>query len=517
MRGHRSPDRQHSRFVLFGTYLAGALSRVFHLNSGASDMNSGKNGKNGKNLGWLGQGLALVTLSVALAGCGGSSDASATGSGAAAAGGSPSVSGTPFSAAGSSTSSSGGSGTASASGASPSATGTTIPSSAGKIVDSAHNVWTVAGGVVYENGKTAGYSANVSALHYSAGTVYQQNKSCRWWYWNGSTWVSTSNPAPSTTPACPASTASAGSSPSSSSSGGSSASGSHGTAAALLAYINGLQGQTRHILLGQHSNYWDANPLDDVQAATSQTGKTVAILGTTTGQSGSTENVVSLTNAWLAQGGIPLVSWWPLDPFTGIVDNDRSIDLAQLTQPGTAPYIAWYKLMDEQIALLKQINGPVLYRPFVELNGNWSWWGQKDPATFQLVWQQMHDYFASKGVTNVLWLYNVNEDLGNYTVYYPGSSYVDVVSWDSYPPDGNDGGWYSGLATLGKPIILAECGIVGDYSGLPALVKANYPLVKAIVVWSQKWALSVNSGASAFMNDPSTIAMSDLPSGLVNP
>jgi mannan endo-1,4-beta-mannosidase len=270
-------------------------------------------------------------------------------------------------------------------------------------------------------------------------------------------------------------------------------------------------------LSGQHSSYWDSNPLDVVQAATSQTGKTVAILGTTTGQSGSSENAVSVTNAWLAQGGIALISWWPLDPFTGIVDNDRNTDLTQLTQPGTAAYVAWYKLMDEQIAMLKQINGPVIYRPFVELNGNWSWWGQKDPATFQLVWQQMHDYYASKGVTNVLWLYNVNEDLGNYTVYYPGADYVDVVSWDSYPPDANDGGWYSALATLGKPIILAEVGIVGDYSALPALVSTHYPLVKAIVVWCQKWALSVNSGASAFMNDPSMIAQSDLPSGLVNP
>jgi hypothetical protein len=70
---------------------------------------------------------------------------------------------------------------------------------------------------------------------------------------------------------------------------------------------------------------------------------------------------------------------------------------------------------------------------------------------------------------------------------------------------------------LGKPIILAEVGIVGDYSGLPALVNANYPLVKAIVAWCQKCALSVNGGASGFMNDAATIAMSDLPSGLVNP
>ena len=201
-------------------------------------MNSGNNGKNHKNekkLGWLGQGLALVTLSVALAGCGGSSDAGSAGSAASA---SPTVSRSPFKAAGSSSSSSGGSGTASASGASTSANGTT----ASQIVDSAHNLWTVAGGVVYENGKTAGYSANVKALHYSAGTIYQQNDSCLWWSWNGSAWVSTSNPAPGTTPACPASTASAGSSSSSSSSGGSSTTGA-GIAVSGNKFINTATGK----------------------------------------------------------------------------------------------------------------------------------------------------------------------------------------------------------------------------------------------------------------------------------
>ncbi len=85
--------------------------------------------------------------------------------------------------------------------ASTSASGTTIPS-VSQIVDSGHNIWTVAGGVIYENGKAAGYSANVVLLLFSSGTVYQENKSCRWWAWNGSTWVATNNPSPTTMSAC---------------------------------------------------------------------------------------------------------------------------------------------------------------------------------------------------------------------------------------------------------------------------------------------------------------------------
>lgn len=310
------------------------------------------------------------------------------------------------------------------------------------------------------------------------------------------------------------------SSSSSSSSGVSSASGS---AATLLNYLNGLSGQTRHILSGQHSSYWDSNPRDYEQAATSQTGKTVAILGISSGAQGSTENTVAMANAWLAQGGIPLVSWWP----GGTPSGTTTVPFAQITQPGTAGYVTWYQMLDAQIALLKAINGPVLYRPFVELNGNWFWWGDQNTAQFIAVWQQMHAYFASKGVTNVLWVYNVNTGTGNYTQYYPGAAYVDVVSWDAYPPTSGDP-TYTALAALGKPIMLAETGVEspnnnavapfsGDNSQLLATVKANFPKVIALVIFCQNWALSEQNGAAALMNDPATIAMSDLPSGLVDP
>src|SRR3984957_8182200 len=125
MRRHRSPDCQHSSRAVRNAPRRSAF-KGFHLNSGASNMNSANNDKNQRNLGWLGQGLALMTLSVALAGCGGSSDAGST--------------------AATSSASTGSSGSASATGASTSANGTT----ASKIVDSAHNVWTIAAGVVYE-------------------------------------------------------------------------------------------------------------------------------------------------------------------------------------------------------------------------------------------------------------------------------------------------------------------------------------------------------------------------------
>ncbi len=74
---------------------------------------------------------------------------------------------------------------------SPSASGTTIPP-ATQIVDSNGNVWTLATGIVIENGKPAGYSANVVLLLYYNGVIYQENGAKGWWSWNGAAWIAAS-------------------------------------------------------------------------------------------------------------------------------------------------------------------------------------------------------------------------------------------------------------------------------------------------------------------------------------
>ena len=59
-----------------------------------------------------------------------------------------------------------------------SANNTNIPATT-YIVDSAHDVWVISAGVVYENGALAGYSSGVVKLLYSNNVVYQENKCSR--------------------------------------------------------------------------------------------------------------------------------------------------------------------------------------------------------------------------------------------------------------------------------------------------------------------------------------------------
>jgi len=264
--------------------------------------------------------------------------------------------------------------------------------------------------------------------------------------------------------------------------------------------------------------------MDVVTPIPAATGSQVAILGTTNDEDGSsTEDFVGLTNAWLAQGGIVLVSQWPQNPL-----KKAGGTLKDVHTPGTPANAAWFAYCDVQIAKFKQINGTVIWRPFVEQSGSWSWWEASEgseQADWKLVWQQTHDYFIAKGVNNILWLFNVNDWTSgpNVQSWYPGDAYVDIVSYDAYPPStAADDATYAALVATGKPVMYAEVGVHSsdnssvsqhsyDNSALLATIKANFPKIFAVVIFCQNYALPLQKGESAFMSDPAIITLSDVP------
>jgi hypothetical protein len=48
-------------------------------------------------------------------------------------------------------------------------------------------------------------------------------------------------------------------------------------------------------------------------------------------------------------------------------------------------------------------------------------------------------------------------------------------------------------------------------------VAQGTPQVVGIVFFCQHWAISVQEGAAALMNDPAVIALNELPAGIVSP
>ena len=115
---------------------------------------------------------------------------------------------------------------------------------------------------------------------------------------------------------------------------------------------------------------------------------------------------------------------------------------------------------------LKDAGVVVLWRPFHEMNGNWFWWGGKDPAAFQKVWRHMFDYFTkTKGLDNLLWVYGPNHG-EKVAAYYPGDRFVDVVGLDAYTDfvDPAHIRGYREVAAIPKPFGFTEFGPHGSSS-----------------------------------------------------
>ena len=86
------------------------------------------------------------------------------------------------------------------------------------------------------------------------------------------------------------------------------------------------------------------------------------------------------------------------------------------------------------IPIFQEIESPVLFRPFHEMNGNWFWWGRDNcsPGEYQELFRITVDYLRKQGVDNVLYVWS--PDTKAAFEYYPGHNYVDVVGMDIYEP-----------------------------------------------------------------------------------
>ncbi|KAF9693967.1 hypothetical protein EKO04_007761 [Ascochyta lentis] len=271
-------------------------------------------------------------------------------------------------------------------------------------------------------------------------------------------------------------------------------------AKALLKYLGSIYG--KNILSGQQ----DQASLDWV---TSNVGKTPAILGldlmdyteSRISRGGSSTDVDKAI-AFNKKGGIVTFVWHWGAP-TGLYDNatqpwysgfytaatDFNIETA-LKDTVNANYTLLIKDIDTIAVQLKKLqdNGvPVLFRPLHEAEGKWFWWGAKGPEPAKKLYKIVFDRLTRvHKLQNLVWVWNsVAKD------WYPGNSYVDIVSADTYA-QGDHGpisATYNALLSLTgdtKLVAAAELGSVVE----PALLKAY----QADWVWFCLWSGDYVSG-----------------------
>jgi hypothetical protein len=234
--------------------------------------------------------------------------------------------------------------------------------------------------------------------------------------------------------------------------------------------------------------------------------------------SGPANNVVN-------RGAIPLIDM-----------SSKSVPLADIASGKYDSSIGTWA------SAVKSWGKPFFFRWNWEMNGTWFSWGaqaKQNPAAFVAAWKHMHDVVASKGATNVTWVWCPNVEFTGSTALsslYPGDAYVDWTCMDGYNrgPLDNDS-WRSFSQTFQtsyndilkiaptKPVMIAET--ASNENGgskaawitdaLQTQLPANYPKIKAMVWFN--WPIYENNATQQWPIESSQTAQAAFAQGIASP
>lgn len=182
--------------------------------------------------------------------------------------------------------------------------------------------------------------------------------------------------------------------------------------------------------------------------------------------------------------------------------------------PGTRLYNRWAKQVDSVAVYLKKLQEakvPVLWRPYHEMNGSWFWWGGRhgDQGTKALYRQIFDRLVHHHKINNLIWLWSVDRVQRpgmEYSHYFPGIDYLDVVSLDVYGSDFHQT-YYDSLEAFaqGKPMVLGEVGNPPSLAILETQPKWAFWVVWAGMVRNttkKQYHLFDESSRILFLEDP---------------
>ena len=206
-------------------------------------------------------------------------------------------------------------------------------------------------------------------------------------------------------------------------------------------------------------------------------------------------NDITPVKEWADAGGIVQLMWHfnvPVNASTtpgtdgsGVTctPSETSFRATNVFTEGSWENKWFYQQMDKVVAVLLKLQDAGIaatWRPFHEAAGNatykqqaawtksWFWWGYDGADVCKKLWITMFDYFKSKGVNNLIWIWttqNYNGDANQYNAdsdWYPGDQYVDIIGRDlyGYTASKNEQEFREIQARYpNKMVVLSECGI----------------------------------------------------------
>lgn len=159
---------------------------------------------------------------------------------------------------------------------------------------------------------------------------------------------------------------------------------------------------------------------------------------------------------------------------------------------------------------LKSHNVPVLFRPLHEMNQKAFWWGgRKGPEGTAKLYRITHDYLTqTKGLTNLIWVWDMQDLSRDFADYNPGDAYWDVFAFDIYDK-GYDKSWYDMIVPLvgDKPMAIGEC----ERLPTPALLESQ-PRWCFFMSWAElTFQHNSNQKIVELYNSPRVITRDELP------
>lgn len=241
-------------------------------------------------------------------------------------------------------------------------------------------------------------------------------------------------------------------------------------------------------------------------------------------------------------------------PTRGVLGYDDSLGgyekaFKDLLTEGTEYNEKFTEELDREVEffLALKANGvPSIWRPLHEANGTWFWFcatqsGKTLDASFvKNIWYYVYDYFAEKGLDNLLWCYAPNysnnaEDTPGTTVsttyLYPGDEYCDLVGVDWYT-EGDleiiEGESYLALTDISRKVgALTEFGPTGKamgddgkaspekyssmnaYKDIMTLIDDGYSFAY-LLTWGSSWSIERMGMGKEFMDQDLTLGQADV-------
>jgi hypothetical protein len=252
--------------------------------------------------------------------------------------------------------------------------------------------------------------------------------------------------------------------------------------------------------------------LDDYEKVYTLTGRYAAILGNDFGYIHKS-NIIAETQSRLdwfkSKKGIIHYQWHWICPAgaSGQYGYDGDCDFVPMMDNTQSQL---YKDIDAVMKELKKFQDagiPVLFRPIHESNDNYMWWAKKGADAYKKLYKLIRARADLAGLHNILWDFNGMPNTDGWRKpmkdYYPGDTYVDILSGD-YDQTATD------LKTLQS---INSNKIYGVSETFSPINPATEPAFSYFIVWaSRDWGTKgVEEKWKTAMKNPKTVSVEQLP------